>query len=137
MKIFRAILTAIVMYVLSVAVLMISSLILGGSISDLSLVSYMVYWVVIIPIVLVAAKWYFKAIAPSFARGFFLGIVFILVGFLLDVTWLYAVDQLEGLKVLYSDWRLYLTLFEVLALASYAGFEFDGTFSAPVKGEME
>lgn len=98
-----------------------------------SLLGYGIFWVLNIPIVLILAKWYFKRIAPSPKRGLQLGVFAIVVAFILDgLFWGLALAGGQGaseFSQMYSDWKFYLTILEVIALCTYAGYEFDKTYS--------
>ncbi|OGH68763.1 MAG: hypothetical protein A3J66_03545 [Candidatus Magasanikbacteria bacterium RIFCSPHIGHO2_02_FULL_47_14] len=101
--------------------------------SSNGLKSYIFTWVINIPVVLLLGKWYFKALKPSVHRGFWLGVITILVAFALDgifVLLALAFQQpLDDFKTLYTDWKFYTTLAEVILLCTVSGFEFDATYS--------
>lgn len=95
--------------------------------------SYVVSWVILIPVVLLFSKWYFKALQPTAKRGFQFGIVAILVAFVFDgasaLGAYLAGIGLEDFADLYGDWKFYFSIFLIIALTTFAGGEFDGTKS--------
>jgi len=92
-------------------------------------------WTVYIPIILLFAKWFFKKVTPTAKHGLILGVVTILVSVLIVGLFLaggMAAGQDVGpLANMYTDWRFYVTILEVIALTTFAGIEFDATHSAP------
>ncbi len=101
----------------------------------MGLKEYIGMWIVSVPIVLVLAKWYFKMEAPTTKKGFMLGVIALVIGAILDVVVLSILaPRLETTfselyKVFYTDWKFYLAAFEILALTTFAGFEFDATYT--------
>lgn len=98
-----------------------------------SLNSYIFFWLLNIPLVLLFAKWFFKKISPTTKRGFQFGLIIIAVAFALDglaILGTYAAgESLEEFAALYTDWKFYVSVLEIIALATFAGWEFDGTHS--------
>lgn len=94
---------------------------------------YLVLWVLNIPIVLLLAKWYFKSVAPTAKRGLALGVLAIFVAVVFDGIFALIAHAsgvgMDEFASMYTDWKFYCTIVEVLFLTSYAGFEFDGTYS--------
>ncbi len=95
--------------------------------------SYFFTWLINIPVVILLGKWYFKQLKPSAQRGFWLGIIAILVAFALDglfvlLTLIFG-QPLDDFRILYTDWKFYITLVEVILLCTISGFEFDATYS--------
>ncbi len=84
-----------------------------------------------IPIVLLLAKWYFKKVLPTVKNGLQLGIVAIIVSLIFDglsIGATIAVGQsIDVFTALYTDWKFYVTVIEILLLTTFAGFEFDAT----------
>jgi len=107
---------------------------MGG---QMSLSGYGLFWVINIPVVLGLCKWYFKMEAPTLNKGFMLGVFALIVGVLLDAILLSISSSAASVPFqqmameLYGDWRFYVALAEVLLLTTYAGFEFDGTYTKP------
>ena len=100
---------------------------------------YLLTWVLYIPLVLLLAKWYFKKDSPTLKKGFRLGIISIIVALLLDglsiLGTYYAGESLDMFMAMYTSWEFYFTIIWVIALTSYAGYEFDATFTKPDKKE--
>lgn len=98
---------------------------------------YAISWLLMIPLVLIPAKWYFKKDEPTTKKGFWLGVMTIIVAFVVDGIFilmaLLAGQDLSGFEVLYTDWRFWVSIVEIIALCTYAGYEFDKTYTAPDK----
>ncbi len=96
---------------------------------------YLIYWVVLVPMVLFSAKWYFRVDPPTLKKGFFLGVIGVLVGTVLDLIITIPlfiaqdISYAEGLKEFYGIWPFWVSLAWFILLCAYAGWEFDGTFS--------
>ena len=131
----RAILFGIWLYLLSFVLFAILQFIpgIGAETYEASLSTYIVNWIAYIPITLLWAKWYFKKDEPTIKKGFFLGVISIVVAFVLDgvsVMGTLAVgESLEVFKALYFDWKFFVTILWVIVLCTFAGWEFDGTFT--------
>ncbi len=95
---------------------------------------FVVIWLLSIPVVLLLAKWYFKKVMPTPKAGFRLGVLAVAVAFLLDglvVLGTYASgESLDTFAAMYADWKVYATIVEIVLLTTYAGFEFDGTYTS-------
>ena len=92
------------------------------------------WWILEIPIVLFMAKWYFKADTPTAKKGFLLGVVGLVVGNILDMV--ITVPLFVGSYVeFYGSWMLYVGFVLLPALTTFAGWEFDGTYTKEGKGE--
>ncbi len=95
--------------------------------------NYVFTWVVNIPIVLLLAKWYFKKATASVQHGFRLGCVAIIFAIVFDALFM-LITVLAGQSIdqvaLFSDWKPFVTLVEIIALTTIAGGEFDKTYSA-------
>lgn len=124
-----AILLYVVLFILMVGIQQIAgSFVLG-------LREYIALWIISIPIVLFFAKWYFKMDTPSTAKGFKLGIIALIIGAVLDAGLIYisaptmdmTFSELYG--IFYTDWKFYIAVAEILALTTFAGFEFDATYT--------
>ncbi len=92
------------------------------------LTQHLIFWALLIPLVLLLAKWYFKAEQPTIKRGFLLGLIAIIVGTVLDLI-ITVPLFVRSYDTFFTDWKLYVGFAEILLLTTYAGFEFDGTFS--------
>jgi len=122
---------AVVLYVVG-AMLLLST---GYRINtEPSLFSYSVLWVLMIPAIFVFAKWYFHPVSPTAKAGFLLGLTTLVVGFLLDtcVVLLLGSDMTltSFYTIIYADWKFILFAVEILLLTTYAGYEFDSTYTA-------
>jgi len=100
---------------------------------NLALSNFVFMWVLTIPIVLLFAKWFFRSIPATVKNGFVLGVVAIIVGLSLDglaVTAAYlAGESMDQFKELYGSWMFYATIIEIIVLTTFAGWEFDKTFT--------
>jgi len=129
----RALIFSILLYVISFAgFLSIQALFQAP---QWGLREYIAFWIINIPITLFLAKWYFKMEPPTTKKGFKLGVVALVVGFFLDVVVIgiasatQSVDFSMMFGQFYTDWKFYLSILELLLLTTFAGFEFDATFS--------
>jgi hypothetical protein len=128
---------SLILYIATFVVFAILSVIFGVSTAsapdDISMLQRVIYWIVLVPLIVVVAKWYFRKFQPSFKRGVVLG-MFTLVAFvILDAIILLAsMPGGEGwsmLKTMYSEWKFYIAFVITLATTAYAGFEFDRTYT--------
>ena len=89
---------------------------------------YLILWVLLVPTVLFLAKWYFHMDEPTTKKGFLLGIMALVIGLILDsiITVPFFV---KSYSVYFSNSYLYIGLLEVLLLTTYAGYEFDSTYT--------
>jgi len=128
MNIKRSLGFALLVYVFSFIAYM--AIQLGFNVEEFALREYIVFWIVLVPVVLLSAKWYFKMDAPTTKKGFMLGIDVIVVGIILDVIMAFAGGSAqETLSMMYQNWMFIASLGEVLLLTTFAGFEFDGTYT--------
>ena len=106
-------------------------------IKDLMMLQYVIYWILLIPLVLLLAKWYFREDPPTLKTGLLLGVFALVVMFLLDLIItipLFIMPQHNGefmtaLSAFYSQWEMWVGFAWFLALLAYAGWEFDQTFT--------
>ena len=128
---------AVMLYVSSFIIYMILAALGLISMEEYTLTAFVIGWIVNIPLVLLLAKWYFKQAAPTLRNGIHLGVLTIIVSLILDGLMvagaLAAGESLEQFKELYTSWPFYVTVFEIILLTAYAGYEFDGTYTAPEK----
>ena len=100
---------------------------------ELSLGNFVFIWAFYVPIVLLLAKWFFRKVPASIKNGFVLGIFAIGIASILDGIFVYMVitggESRALFKELYSSWMFYVTVIEIIALTTYAGFEFDKTYT--------
>lgn len=98
---------------------------------------YIAFWIAYIPLTLCWAKWYFRKAEPTAKNGLLLGVVAILVAFVIDgiavVATIAAGESIEVFQALYMDWKFVVSILWVIALCTYAGSEFDATYTAPKK----
>lgn len=131
MKITRALLFSVMLYAASFVVYALASFV--GNIYEPTWLQYSLFWVFNIPIVLFLAKWYFKMQEPTVNRGVILGCISILVAFFFDGVSILATaaagKNIDMFKVMYGDWKFYITVVEIIALCAFAGYEFDGTYT--------
>jgi len=90
-------------------------------------------WLVNIPLIFFLGKWYFRNVSPTVQHGLQLGVVAIGVALLCDALLAFvtvvAGQPVDAFVALYTDWKLYATIFEIILLTTYMGYEFDGTFT--------
>lgn len=129
----RALIFSVLWYAISFLIILAFQAIFSTSVFGLR--EYAWFWVLSIPLVLGLAKWYFKMDAPTTQKGFMLGVVALVVGLVLDVVIVGLITQNQGTAFgelfwqYYGDPLFYVTLVEILLLTTYAGFEFDATYT--------
>lgn len=127
MKYKRAIITGIIIrgsIFMILSILMFLPFLKGKEMSQ-----YILFLILLIPVTLLAAKWYFKIDPPSVKKGFYLGLIVLGVSTLLDVIITVPVF-VKSYVNFFGNWRLYIGLSELVLLCVYAGWEFDDTFTA-------
>lgn len=135
MNIKRGIGFAFLTYLASIIFVFAGSALLGVPLEAPTLGVYVIHWVGLIVAVLFFAKWYFKkSPLPTAKHGLKLGLLTLLVSLGLDllsigVTML-AGESLDVFMQMYSSWEFYMTIVILLLVTTYAGYEFDGTFTA-------
>lgn len=87
-------------------------------------------WILFIPLVLALVKWYSFGKKITAVEGLKLGLVFLVVGTILDMIITIPLF-VKSFGKYYSDWKIYVGYAEVLALCAYAGFEFDNPVNKP------
>ena len=136
MNIKRTLSFALGLYMLGAFVFYIAMLVFGAvSLSVVpSLGVFLVGWVALIPCVLLLAKWYFKQVPPTAKNGLLLGARTIALAILLDalaaLVMILLNQSIDIFGALYTDWKVYVIVLEVLLLTTYAGYEFDATYTA-------
>lgn len=103
------------------------------ALQDKVLTQHIIHWIVLIPMVLLLAKWYFKADPPTLKKGFFLGLIGLAVGIILDL--LITIPLFVKDYGFFADWKLWVGMAEAILLTTFAGFEFDKTFTKKEKTE--
>jgi len=88
------------------------------------------WWILEIPIILLLSKWYFKMDAPTIKKGFLLGISALIIGGILDLI-ITVPFFVKSISVFYSNWLMYIGMIWMIVLTTYAGYEFDSTFTKP------
>ena len=141
MNIKRAIGFAFLLYISSFIVFTATAIILGidlESLEGMSTMGYVIGWVLYIPIVLLLAKWYFKKDPPTLKKGFWLGVIAITTSLLFDgvsvLGTYFAGESLDIFVRMYSSWEFYVSVVWVILLCTFAGFEFDKTFTKQENG---
>jgi hypothetical protein len=86
-----------------------------------------------IPIVLVWAKWFFRLVPPSVKHGVLLGAVALIIATVCDLLFIFVLPvfpmSVADVQQLGTNWMAYAVIIELLALTTYAGFEYDRTFT--------
>ncbi|HAT03913.1 MAG TPA: hypothetical protein DCS29_04035 [Candidatus Magasanikbacteria bacterium] len=94
------------------------------------------WYILEIPIVLIWAKMYFKADPPTTKKGLMLGLVALVAGTILDMI-ITVPLFVKSYAMYFGDWMLYIGYVELLVLTTYAGYEFDGTYTKESKKSKE
>ena len=135
MKLPRAIAFGILLYAASfVMYVAVTALFgIGMGFADLpTLLMYVVAWILYIPLVLFLAKWYFRKDPPTVKKGFWLGVIAIgvaAVGDLIFVLPFFAGENTQLFYAHFASWEFYMTVAWIIGLATFAGWEFDKTFT--------
>lgn len=87
-----------------------------------------IFWISLIPLALLAAKWYFRGDPPSAKKGFWLGLYGLVIGTILDLVFTIPAF-IKSYSAYYSDWTLYVSFALFWILCILAGAEFDKTFT--------
>ncbi len=95
---------------------------------DRDLYQFLILWIVMIPLVLFLAKWYFRVDPPHWKKGLALGVVGVLTGTVLDVG-ITVPLFVKSYAVFYSNIFMYIGIVWGIVLTTYAGYEFDKTFT--------
>ncbi|OGH69935.1 MAG: hypothetical protein A3C90_00430 [Candidatus Magasanikbacteria bacterium RIFCSPHIGHO2_02_FULL_51_14] len=133
MKLPRAIAFGIIMWILIFVIL--SIIMFTPTLKDKTLAQNIIFWILLIPVTLFAAKWYFKQDAPSVKKGFWLGIIGLLSASVLDLIITIPLFIAQGrsyavaLQEFYGNWMTWVGLLEFVLLCVVAGYEFDKTFT--------
>jgi len=135
MNLKRAIGFAVALYIISFIGFFVTLLLPGEhSLTEVPpLATFVVVWLIHIPVVLLLAKWYFRKVSATTKNGLLLGIVTIAVALVLDglsiAGTIAAGESIDTFKALYTDWKFYATVLEIILLTTYAGYEFDSTYT--------
>jgi len=95
---------------------------------DKTLIQFAIFWVLLIPAVLLLNKWYFRADPPSLKKGLMLGVILLAVLIALDAV-ITVPLFVKSYSVFFGDWMMYVEYAEILLLSIYAGFEYDRTYT--------
>ncbi|PLX28839.1 hypothetical protein C0581_00935 [Candidatus Parcubacteria bacterium] len=134
MNIKRAILFGIMLWVAIFAI--ISILMFTPGLVDKDFYQFLILWILMIPLVLLLAKWYFRKDAPTTKKGFLLGVIAVLVGTVLDIA-ITVPFFVKSYSVFYSNVFMYIGIAEGILLATYAGYEFDATYTVASVDDSE
>lgn len=100
------------------------------ALADKELYQFIILWVLMVPLVMFLAKWYFRVVTPTVKSGLKLGIVAVLVGTVLDVA-ITVPFFVKSYAVFYSNVYMYIGMLWGIILTTYAGYEFDTTYTKP------
>lgn len=133
MKIRRALLAGLFVYLSSFVTYILLQIFGLSTPAEIGWSTFFFGWVINIPVVLLATKWYFKVHASTWKKGFLLGLIMIGIALLLDGLFillaLMADQSLDQFIQLYQHPGFYITVAEIIFLCMYAGFEFDKTYT--------
>lgn len=119
------------LYIIMLIIFMPLSMMLGP---DRQGLAYLIYGILLVPATLLLAKWFFKTMNPTWQRGLALGIITIVFSLALDglmVAGMYfGGEPLDDFAIMYTSWEFYATLVWLIAITTFAGWEFDGTYTA-------
>lgn len=90
------------------------------------------WWFLAIPVTLFWAKLYFKADPPTAKKGFYLGIIGLIVSTILDAV-ITVPLFVKSYSLYFGNLMLYVGYAELLVLCVIAGGEFDATFTSMPK----
>ncbi len=95
---------------------------------------YILFWIALIPIVIISAKWYFRVDESSWQKGLALGVVGLVTVIVLDIIvtiplFFPAPQLINPYLYFFSDFKLYIGFIWYIILTTYSGSEFDLTFT--------
>ncbi len=122
----RAFATGLMLWVIIYVVM--SILMFVPFLVDKILTQFAIFWIVLIPAVLLLNKWYFKMDPPSLKKGLGLGLILLVLVVALDVI-ITVPLFVKSYAVFFGDWIMYVGYAEILLLSIYSGFEFDRTYT--------
>ena len=108
--------------------IVIAILMFAPGISNQVFWQYLILWVLLVPFVLFLTKWYFHMDEPTTKKGFLLGVFVIMTGLALDSI-ITVPLFVKSYGVYFSNVYLFIGLAEVVLLTTYAGYEFDATYT--------
>ncbi|MFH1286644.1 MAG: hypothetical protein ABII02_02745 [Candidatus Magasanikbacteria bacterium] len=100
------------------------------SLENKIMTQHIIHWIILIPMVLLLAKWYFKVDPPTLKKGVFLGLIGLVIAIILDL--IITVPFFVKDYGFFGDWKLWVGMVEAILLTAFAGFEFDETYTAKV-----
>jgi CDP-diglyceride synthetase len=127
MNIKRMLLTGLMLFI--DIILILSLFIYIPVLNTKPLIQNIIFFVLMVPLVLLSAKWYFKVNPPTVTKGLILGTVVLLVVLVLGS--LVSFNCFGNYCQFFSVWNVVFSFFEILVLFVYAGWEFDSTFTNP------
>ncbi|MEK7680492.1 MAG: hypothetical protein AAB348_00360 [Patescibacteria group bacterium] len=83
-----------------------------------------ILWILLIPLTLMIAKWYFTKEKATAKSGLFLGLISLLVGIILDSIITIPLF-VKSYSAFFGNWIMYVGYGELVILCVYAGAEFD------------
>ncbi len=135
----RALLFGIMAWVFTFVI--ISILIFTPWVKESDLRVQVIWWILEIPLVLLLAKWYFREDPPTTKKGFFLGLIGLLTGVVLDliITIPLFISQQSDKPFadFYGDWKMWVGFGIFVLLTTYAGYEFDATYTKAPESTQE
>lgn len=126
MKHKRAIVTGIMMWFFISVIFLV--LMFAPFLQGKEMMQFAIFWVLLIPLTLLSAKWYFKMDSPNLKKGLCLGLIICGVALILDM-FITVPIFVKSYANFFGDWKLYASLSEILLLCLYAGWEFDETYT--------
>ena len=97
---------------------------------DKDLYQFIILWVLMVPAVMFLAKWYFRTVTPTVKSGLKLGIIAVIVGTILDAA-ITVPFFVKSYAVFYTNIFMYIGVVWGIVLTTYAGYEFDTTYTQP------
>ncbi len=124
----RALMTGVMLWVIIFVV--VSILMFMPGLQNKVLSQHIIFWILLIPITLLLAKWHFRMDPPNIKKGLLLGVIMLVAATVLDsiITVPFFV---KSYAVFFANPLLYMGYGEILILSVFAGFEFDKTFTKP------
>ncbi len=100
------------------------------ALQDKDLYQFIILWVLMVPVIMFLAKWYFRVVTPTAKNGFVLGVLAVVVGTILDLI-ITVPLFVKSYAIFYSNIFMYIGMVWGIALTTYAGYEFDTTYTEP------
>ncbi|MBT3816773.1 MAG: hypothetical protein HOE80_00280 [Candidatus Magasanikbacteria bacterium] len=90
---------------------------------------FLAFYVLFIPVLLLLAKWYFRTETPTALLGLYFGITLSVVLTALDMLFGVPIHFGGGYAEFYLNWYMFMMYVEFLLVCTYAGWEFDATYT--------